>query len=304
MKRLLIRVLEPIERAARTPSHWWGVATVALAGLLVGLLLLAACQATTAPQEPPPPPDPTSAFVLVSAKISPDSALRLVEPNGGTVDMGGGPVTGAMVVRSSPNLLNQVRGVQITNCFGGWTGGLSVAPNVSAYFLTLSNCLVLSPIVMDRMYNSTIENVWIFGAGVTLTGASYYNRIVNLYAAGDCITFTAASGPSLGANHNQVVGGRCQGTITIGAFVQDIDIHDVAFEGCTGACLKIAGTRIHIGFNRFECASPIGIELEKGSDGWIDAQVWSSCGTRISFNGADPADWHIEAQPPQNVVAP
>jgi hypothetical protein len=263
----------------------------------LALLVLVACSTPTAPQPAEQPAGPV--YVLVGPTISPDSALRLVETWGGTVDMGGAPVTGALVVRSSPQLLQQSRGVTIRNCFGGWTGGLSMAPGVSAYFLTLADCLVLSPVVMDRMHNSVIRNVWMPAGGLVLTGAAYYNRIENLYAAGDCITFTAAPGPSLGSNHNQVVGGRCQGTITIGAHVQDIDLTGIAFEGCTGTCLRIAGTRIHVGFNRMECNSPIGIELLAGSDGWIDEQYWSSCAARIVFNGADPLNWVIRPQPPQ-----
>lgn len=244
-------------------------------------------------------PPQTPVYVLASSYPTLDSALRVVETWGGTLDLGGVPRTGALQVRASSQLAQQSRGVTIANCFGGWTGGLSVAPGVSAYFLTLRDCLVLSPLEMHGMFNSTVENVWMPQGGLTLTGGSYYNVIRNLYAGGPCVTFTAASGPSLGANHNAIQGGRCQGTVSIGANVQDIDITGMAFEGCTGVCLKIAGTRIHVGFNRFECDSPVGIELLAGSDGWIDEQYWSSCGTRIVFNGADPLNWRIAPQPAQ-----
>lgn len=248
----------------------------------------------------PAPDAPRPRYVFAADYPTLDSALRVVEPWGGTLDLGGVARTGALLVRSSPHLVNQSRGVRITNCFGGWTGGLRMAPGVSGYFLTLSECLMLSPLVMDRMFNTTIENVWFYGAGITLTGPAYYNTIRNAYAAGPCVTFTAATGPSLGSNHNRIEGGRCQGTVEVGAYVQDIDITGMAFEGCTGSCLRIAGSRVHVGFNRFECASPVGIELLPGSDGWIDEQVWSSCGVRILFAGADPANWRIAPQPPQN----
>ncbi len=269
------------------------------ATVAVSFLLLAfRCGDRMLPQSASAPP---RAQVQASDYPTLDAALREVEKYGGTLDLEGIPRTWSAVLQASPHLVAQVRFVTIENCGGGLSPVLGqpvlrVAAGVSAYFVTFRNCLVLGPIVADRMFNSTFENLWMPRGGLTFTGAAYYNRIVNLYAGGNCITATAAAGPSQGSNHNQVVGGRCQGTVTIGANVQDWSIEGMAFEGCRGACLSLAGTRISVGFNRFECASPVGIDL-LGGDGWIAPSYWSSCGTRIRFRGTDTLSWAIGRQP-------
>jgi hypothetical protein len=247
---------------------------------------------------------PSHRYVRVSDYPTAQAALDAVSVWGGVLDMEGVPRTVSLELRASPMLVGQVRFVTITNCGGGLTPEsgkpvLRVASGVHAYFTTLSECLVLGPVVMDRMHNATVRNVWMPTGGLSLTGAAYYNRIENLYAGGNCLTATATGGPSTGPNHNQLIGGRCQGTVTIGSQVQDWIIEGVAFEGCAGTCLSLAGTRLWIGNNRFECAAPVGIDLLIGSDGWIGEQYWSSCGVRIRFNGADAGAWSIAPQPNQ-----
>lgn len=249
-----------------------------------------------------PAPGPQS--VRVSDYPSPDSALRSVERYGGTLDMEGKPASVSFQIHASPGLTNppQSRFVTITNCGGGLSpvGGrpvLSAAPGVSVYFFTLSKCLVHGGIDFSRFHNSTIQDVWMPTGGLSMTGAAYYNRIVNLYAAGNCLTATATGGPSSGPNHNQIEGGRCQGTVTIGAQVQDWQVNGMAFEGCGRVCLSLAGTRLYIGNNRFECAGPTGIDLLAGSDGVINPSYWSSCTVKIRFRGAERRAWTISPQP-------
>jgi hypothetical protein len=242
--------------------------------------------------------------VRVSEYPSADSALRVVEVHGGTLDMEGRPASVAFQIRASPLLSSppQSRFVTITNCGGGLSplkgqSVLKAAPGVSVYFFTLSKCLVRGPVDFSRFYNSTIQDVWMPTGGLSLTGAAFYNRFVNLYAGGKCLTATAPGGPSSGPNHNQIEGGRCQGTVTIGPNVQDWQVNGVAFEGCQTVCLSLAGTRLYVGNNRFECASPVGIDLLAGSDGTINTSYWSSCGVQIRFRGADPLAWTISSQP-------
>lgn len=278
------------------------------------LLLLVSCG--TAPTDPEGPGPVTLAFKASdfgvtgigdeTAKVN--QALAAVAVSGGTLDMQGKHITAAMVIPATPNLIGQVRNVQITNCMGSITAPagqpvLKVADGLDAYFVEVSHCLLLGSVVMDRMYNARLEAVWILPpAGqwaISATGPSYYNVVRDSYLGGPLsMRFVSTGGPATGPNTNRIEGNRIQGTVQIGTGVQNIIVDGNAFESCGAVCLDLSGVRLDIrSGNRFE-GSVDGIILRAGSDGWIAPQYWSSItGLRIKFDGADPLNWQIAPQP-------
>lgn len=272
------------------------------------LLALAACHA---PASTAPPDGPLT--VRVRDYPSADSALRVVEVRGGTLDFQGIAPSGPLVIRSSPLLIHQVRGVRITNCLLGWSGVpvgtplLQLAPGVSGYFLEIDHCLMNGQLRFDRFFNSTFHDLWFPGnrfdgygnpePGLLGVGPAYYNMFRQLYAGGLCLD-AEPDQQGLGPNTNQIDGFRCQGTIRIGSGVQDWIIRASALEGCGTVCLQIAGVQVSLeAGNRFECNAPVGIALLPGSSGRIEPQDWEGgCAAKIAWQGADPKGWRIADQ--------
>lgn len=284
---------------------------------LPALLLLAACGTVTRPTEPDP--GPVALAIQVSdygvtgvgdETVKVNQAIAAAALSGGTVDFEGKHVTAAMVIPATPNLIGQVRAVRLTNCMGSVTAPagqpvLRVAAGLDAYFLEVSHCLLLGSVDYGRMFNSRFVGVWILPPsgqwGMTASGPAYYNTIESSYIGGPLsVRGLSTGGPATGPNTNRLVGNRIQGTVLLGAGVQNWIVDGNAFESCGMVCLDLAGTRLVVAAgNRFEGAVD-GIVLRAGSDGWIAPQYWSSItGLRIKFDGADPLGWQIATQPGQ-----
>lgn len=279
------------------------------------LLLLAACGSPALPTAPDP--GPVALAIRISdygvtgvgdETVKVNQALAVAALSGGTVDFQGKHVTAAMVIPATPNLIGQVRSVVLTNCMGSITAPagqsvLRVEPGLSAYFIEVNHCLLLGSVDFSRMFNSRFVSVWILPPagqwGMTASGPSYYNTIESSYIGGPLsVRAISTGGPATGPNTNRLIGNRIQGTVLIGAGVQNWIVDGNAFESCGPVCLDLAGTRLDVrSGNRFEGAVD-GIVLRAGSDGWIAPQYWSSIsGLRIKFDGADPLAWSIAPQP-------
>lgn len=242
-----------------------------------------------------------------------DQALRAVEIWGGTLDLGGIPRNVNLQLHASPVLVGQVRFVKITNCGGGLSPAhpgpvLSVAPGVDGYFVELDRCLVLGTINFSHLFNSRFTDTWVFCQSTEVAyiaqGPAHYNTWDGgVIGCGVGIQANATNGPSTGPNSNTVRGVRFSGVrygMILGPFVQDWIIDGDQFETCTSACLELQGTRLVLrSGNRFECAGPTGVRLDTPSDGIIETQYWSSCGRTIDLGTADPKNWVIASQPPQ-----
>lgn len=280
------------------------------------LLILAACGTAPTPTEPGPGPNLFAIRVsdygvtgVGDESVKVNQAIAAAALSGGVVDFEGKHLTAAMVIPATPNLIGQVRGVVLTNCMGSITAPagqpvLRVAAGLDAYFLEVSHCLLLGSVDYSRMFNSRFVSVWVLPpAGqwaYTASGPAYYNTIESGYIGGPlALRALSTGGPATGPNTNRLLGTRVQGTVLIGAGVQNWIIDGNAFESCGAVCLDLSGTRLDIrSGNRFEGAVN-GIVLRAGSDGWIAPQYWSSIsGLRIKFDGADPLAWSIAPQPP------
>lgn len=234
-------------------------------------------------------------------------------PATSTFDFDGLSVTANVVIPASAGVTGQSRQLTIRGCATLTAATAApvfrMADSISAYFLTIEDCLLKAQtegVRFDRMFESEFRQVWVTGpAGMIAfhgVGAAHGNIFQQVYTTGAVgVKAEATGGASSGPNSNRIRDSRFQSAtgVWIGESVQDWIIEGNLFETCTVVCLRLDGTRLLVDAqNRIECAGPLGIVLGPRSDGVIGTQYWSSCAKRI---GADPlediAAWRIDTQP-------
>lgn len=234
-------------------------------------------------------------------------------PAASTIDFDGLSVTANVVIPASAGLTGQSRLLTLRGCATVTAATAApvfrMADSISAYFLTIADCLLKAQtegVRFDRMYESEFQHVWVTGPVGMIAfhgvGAAHGNRFEQVYAGGGVgVKAEATGGASSGPNSNRIRDSRFQSAtgVWIGESVQDWIIEGSLFETCTVVCVRLDGTRLLLGAqNRIECAGPLGILLGPRSDGVIGTQYWSSCNQRIGADpGEDIAAWRIDTQP-------
>ena len=278
---------------------------------------LCACTAADAAQTAPAPAGyyHASDFGITgtgdeSGKVN--AALATL-PATSTFDFDGLSVTANVVIPASAGVAGQSRQLTIRGCATLTAATAApvfrMADSVSAYFLTIEDCLLKAQtegVRFDRMFESEFRHVWVTGPADMIAfhgvGAANDNVFEQVYTGGAVgVKAEATGGASTGPNSNRIRDSRFQSAtgVWIGEFVQDWIIDGSLFETCGVVCVRLDGTRLLVDAqNRIECAGPLGIILGPRSDGVIGTQYWSSCVKRI---GADPladiAAWRIDNQP-------